>query len=493
MTTENKKTTDEADAAALDGTELVRLVQGGVNVKATVNQIKDLTGSSVRTPLEADTTIYVRKHLGFGTISHASPAVAHLVGHNLSAGDRVVFSGPLDDATTTVTIASPAVWTQVGHPFDDDDPVELFTTDAGLPTGFAVSTTYYVKKTGADTFNLAATPGGSAINSSGAQSGVHYVHRKYSIPGGIREGNPYYVISAGLGPDDFQFSATLGGTAINTTSDQIGKIGFSTGDDDNDGLSVDAALLQPQRASDMVSYELDLQGNTPTIQLAKYTTYVDEVFFQFFTQMVQLKTLEGAGTAIAVFQGDHDRPGNVKLMGSGRFGYCVTISGPTAAWSIDGIRVETEAGGDGSTKGIAVFGQGATWSSHGCNIEYSGELDDLTECQYGAFMDILGGRWIVHCASTGYALECVNRGRAHLQTAWDFTGALSIDAGGAFIWCGYAEVIFFKNGTSNGGNTVTGQRFDVNSNGKIHSTGGDVNYIFGSVKGRIRHAGSIYE
>lgn len=74
--------------------------------------------------------------------------------------------------TFTVTIASPAVVTLSNHGLVDGQMVRLATTGA-LPTGLAVATDYFVKYINSSTFNLAATLGGSNINTSGSQSGVH--------------------------------------------------------------------------------------------------------------------------------------------------------------------------------------------------------------------------------------------------------------------------------------------------------------------------------
>lgn len=76
--------------------------------------------------------------------------------------------------TFTVTIASPAVFTLAGHFMSDGDAVRLFTTGA-LPTGLSVNTDYYVTAAATNTFQLSATRGGAAINTSGTQSGTHTV------------------------------------------------------------------------------------------------------------------------------------------------------------------------------------------------------------------------------------------------------------------------------------------------------------------------------
>jgi len=86
------------------------------------------------------------------------------------------------EATATITIASPAVVTEAAHGLSEGTPV-FFTTTGSLPTGVTTSAAYYVKSPTTNTFNLAATPGGAAINTSGSQSGIHTLnvstHRSY--------------------------------------------------------------------------------------------------------------------------------------------------------------------------------------------------------------------------------------------------------------------------------------------------------------------------
>jgi hypothetical protein len=73
----------------------------------------------------------------------------------------------------TVTIASPAVLT-LGYSLDNGTAVTL-TTTGYLPTGLVPGTVYYVINASGTTCNLAATYGGAAINTSGTQTGTHYV------------------------------------------------------------------------------------------------------------------------------------------------------------------------------------------------------------------------------------------------------------------------------------------------------------------------------
>jgi len=73
----------------------------------------------------------------------------------------------------TVTIASPAVLT-LGYSLDNGTAVTL-TTTGYLPTGLVPGTVYYVTNASGTTCNLSATYGGAAINTSGTQTGTHYV------------------------------------------------------------------------------------------------------------------------------------------------------------------------------------------------------------------------------------------------------------------------------------------------------------------------------
>lgn len=85
--------------------------------------------------------------------------------------------------TATMTIASPAVVTLANHKLVAGQIVR-FTTTGALPTGVQAGLDYYVISTGltTSTFQFSATSGGSAINSSGSQSGTHTLDRTVPLP-----------------------------------------------------------------------------------------------------------------------------------------------------------------------------------------------------------------------------------------------------------------------------------------------------------------------
>lgn len=91
-------------------------------------------------------------------------------------------------ATITATIAAPGVVTDTAHGFSDGDTVK-FTTTGALPTGITSGTTYYVINSATNTYQLAATKGGSAITTTGTQSGVH---TRTTVP------SPTYLYFIGL-------------------------------------------------------------------------------------------------------------------------------------------------------------------------------------------------------------------------------------------------------------------------------------------------------
>ena len=86
------------------------------------------------------------------------------------------FYGNRNYEVFTVTIASPGVFTLKNHGLQNDDRVSFITSGA-LPTGLSVDTFYYIISNGLDddNFQVSATRDGTAINTSGTQSGTHYL------------------------------------------------------------------------------------------------------------------------------------------------------------------------------------------------------------------------------------------------------------------------------------------------------------------------------
>jgi uncharacterized protein (DUF1800 family) len=86
------------------------------------------------------------------------------------------YLSPTKASTATISIAAPAVVTWTAHGLTSGTPV-VFTTTGALPTGLTAGTTYYVITAGltANAFEVSTTLGGSAVATSGSQSGTQTV------------------------------------------------------------------------------------------------------------------------------------------------------------------------------------------------------------------------------------------------------------------------------------------------------------------------------
>lgn len=181
--------------SALDWANIVKTNNSGVEVSET----KTLAGINSPITLRAEWTStsampthgYWRKNGASVQSPQATPvevassvndqvrwetyaANSHPAG-NYDTG-TVTITNRTQSGACTMTIASPAVVTKVGHQFAASMKVRFSTTGA-LPTGVTAGTIYYVIAAGltADDFQFSATDGGAAINSSGSQSGTHTV------------------------------------------------------------------------------------------------------------------------------------------------------------------------------------------------------------------------------------------------------------------------------------------------------------------------------
>ena len=116
--------------------------------------------------------------------------------------------------TFTVTIASPGVVTKTSHGFNGGELLRLSTTGA-LPTGLNTTSDYFVIYVDANTFRLATSEAnyaaGTAINTSGSQSGTHtYTRSLY----GLGDGSTTFKL-----PDDrdlFERGKPASGRSIGT-------------------------------------------------------------------------------------------------------------------------------------------------------------------------------------------------------------------------------------------------------------------------------------
>lgn len=160
--------------------------------------------------------------------------------------------------TFTITVASPGVLTSVAHGYSVNDEVVLTTTGA-LPTWLTPKTIIYFVKTvpTADTLTLSLTAGGSAINTTGTQSGVHSLHRAIKAWPHFKP-EPLTFLCLSQETSVQQNAETSASVALSDTS---GSAQFSRGHGSSESNGVATKKIQ---FSPTLHAAIDLATQTPT-------------------------------------------------------------------------------------------------------------------------------------------------------------------------------------------------------------------------------------
>jgi hypothetical protein len=209
---------------------------------AYVNTVKTSAKKTRLIPFSYSTTQTMVLEFGEGYIRFHTQGSSLLAGTGAAfkASSTVTSSISQAAATVTITIASPGVITWTGHTLTAGSPVS-FSTTGSLPTGISSGVTYYVVSPATNTFQIAATPGGTAITTTGTQTGTHTGTQPANItwtghgltagqqvsfgttgalPTGITAGQAYYVKNPQT--NSFEIAQTNGGTSVVTSGTQSG-------------------------------------------------------------------------------------------------------------------------------------------------------------------------------------------------------------------------------------------------------------------------------
>jgi hypothetical protein len=161
-------------------------ISGAVNLSAGTSYVIEEIRIAIAVTSSAtiiNTGIHLIKGLNYGTFTNGGTTIPEATTvDNIRASyllTDAVFAGA-STATFTVTIATPAVFTIASHGLNNGDAV-VFTTTGALPTGLTTTpggsaTVYYVINAATNTFNVSTTLNGSAVATSGTQSGTHTIH-----------------------------------------------------------------------------------------------------------------------------------------------------------------------------------------------------------------------------------------------------------------------------------------------------------------------------
>lgn len=136
---------------------------------ATNRTIRGISGRGFRVPDSSAVKKTVKE--GVSVVVDVDDPTTRLI---LSREKDNFVRTPAETGTFTVTIATPGVFSKASHGLLAGDIVR-FTTTGALPTGLTAGTNYYVIATGltSGAFQVSATFGGAAVNTTGSQSGTH--------------------------------------------------------------------------------------------------------------------------------------------------------------------------------------------------------------------------------------------------------------------------------------------------------------------------------
>lgn len=118
-----------------------------------------------------------------GTLGNGSYHVHAIERPDTGAVDYLASLSHDEKSVVTLSIASPGVVTWNDHGLKNGSTFK-FSTTGSLPTGVTAGTLYYVIAAGLtqNSFQFAATNGGAAINTTGSQSGVHTAQSTPLLP-----------------------------------------------------------------------------------------------------------------------------------------------------------------------------------------------------------------------------------------------------------------------------------------------------------------------
>lgn len=288
--------------------------------------------------------------------ANAGTAPAYL--YDVSAQSMVNFVEPICSApnvrnyyglqtTFTVTIASPGVFTFGAAVVPVNGHRIVLATTGLLPTGLTFGTIYYVINASGQTCNLATSYGGTAIATTGSQSGVHSLV-DYSSPFVNVRSNAQanYIVM-----DAYFNSIRMGGMGNNVHSKLM--LGIAETDDSNPNYMIEMGdRLQPGS----VPYRNALYGmwefnNSPQYQDAVFnsgTTVAAGTKVVKAGILWQFLTTAGGGIASYTIQLPTDMNASQELV-------VMLVGGP-----ITTLNFTLSGSGTFLANGITIFGTGGT-------------------------------------------------------------------------------------------------------------------------------------
>lgn len=128
-----------------------------------------------------------------GTTYGADTRVISLATHRIYESNKV-----LSSVAVSISVGAPAAVTWLAHGLANGTKLTLVTTGM-LPSGLAAGAQYYVVNATLDMFSLAAAPGGAAISTTAAGTGVHTasaqcnLNRNPALAASLAGNTPFWI------------------------------------------------------------------------------------------------------------------------------------------------------------------------------------------------------------------------------------------------------------------------------------------------------------
>jgi hypothetical protein len=442
---------------------------------ASQKAVKTYVAAHARELLAAPRTYYVRAAGATVNFTNGSASVGWTA-HGLSVNDPVVLSILPNKKVVTVTIASPGVFTLVAHGYVAGQPV-VFSTTGALPTGLTAGTTYYVISAGltTDNFEVSTTVGGSAVNTSGSQSGSHFCAQAGAMPtfstAGLLVAGTVYYVGTVVDANTITLSTTAAnanplGTATVASGSPV--YSGSTGSDSNNGLAQTraGAFLTIQKAIDTVA-SIDLSIYDVTVQVG------DSIY-----------------TGLNVISGPFVGRGKVTILGN-------TTTPSNALLNTAGVAISAS-----NRANISVSGLGLTTSSLQCIksdtnaiISIDGNMDFGT-CASVHILAQAGGKVVSTTAAYTISGAAVRHWQSTQQGALTIA-ALTITITGTpafssqFAFADRMAMIQCNAITFTG--SATGTRYSIDNLSLIWTNAAGATYLPGNAGGSIGAGGGYYQ
>jgi len=207
--------------------------------KLTISSTGNTTTSGLALQIPNNTPLTIRNNsqvvLTGDVVNVATRPSTALVLNESSFVYRILqfedYVDPAGGVTCTISNSSPALITRASHGLLANYIV-IFSTTGTLPTGLSVGIKYYVLESGLtnNTFRVALSPNGTAINTSSAGSGTHSFINAGLARTSLRENYDYVELTV-FEPNEYAaatktFTVTVADPAVFTSNNH----GFSPGD-----------------------------------------------------------------------------------------------------------------------------------------------------------------------------------------------------------------------------------------------------------------------